>query len=224
MQQVFDSRRLGLILITLYLISGAASLCYEILWSRMLSLQFGVSIFGVLATVTAYMAGLGIGSFIGARWSQHTLRPLRLFALLELSVAIAALFIPVLFQFLDAQFASLSGSLSYSSWLALQIVVVILVLMVPALAMGAGFPLILSAVQNTRITLGGIYGINALGGAVGALLPLWLLPTLGWLSSLRAVALLGIAVAIVALLLSWRNESKRQPSHMTENLLQCSQK
>jgi len=215
MQQVFDSRRLGLILITLYLISGAASLCYEILWSRMLSLQFGVSIFGVLATVTAYMAGLGIGSFIGARWSQHTLRPLRLFALLELSVAIAALFIPVLFQFLDAQFASLSGSLSYSSWLALQIVVVILVLMVPALAMGAGFPLILSAVQNTRITLGGIYGINALGGAVGALLPLWLLPTLGWLSSLRAVALLGIAVAIVALLLSWRNESKRQPSHMT---------
>ena len=79
--------------------------------------------------------------------------------------------------------------------------------MVPALAMGAGFPLILSAVQNTRITLGGIYGINALGGAMGALLPLWLLPNLGWLSSLRAVALLGCVVGAIALFLSWRNES-----------------
>lgn len=201
-----DARRLGIILISLYLISGAASLCYEILWVRMLSLQFGVSIFGVVATVTAYMAGLGAGSFLGARWSRRTTRPLRLFALLELSVAIAALSIPLLFQFLDAQFSALASSLDYSGWLVLQIAVVTVVLMVPALAMGAGFPLILSAVKNTRITLGGIYGINALGGAVGALLPLWLLPNLGWLSSLRAVALLGCAVGLVALYLSWRNE------------------
>jgi spermidine synthase len=212
MQQVLVTRRLGLILISLYLISGAASLCYEILWVRMLSLQFGVSIFGVVATVTAYMAGLGAGSFLGAHWSRKTTRPLRLFALLEFSIAVAALLIPVLFQFLDSQFALLAASVSYSAWLGLQIVVVTLVLMVPALAMGAGFPLILSAVQNTRITLGGIYGINALGGAMGALLPLWLLPNLGWLSSLRAVAMLGFVVAVVALFLSWRNESRGQTS------------
>ena len=207
MQQVLVTRRLGLILISLYLISGAASLCYEILWSRMLSLQFGVSIFGVVATVTAYMAGLGAGSFIGAHWSRKTTRPLRLFAWIEFSIAVAALLIPLLFQFLDAQFTTLAAGMSYSAWLGLQIIVVTLVLMVPALAMGAGFPLILSAVQNTRITLGGIYGINALGGAMGALLPLWLLPNLGWLSSLRAVAVLGCVVGAIALFLSWRNES-----------------
>jgi len=204
------TRRLGFFLISLYLISGAASLSYEILWVRMLSLQFGVSIFGVVATVAAYMAGLGLGSFLGMRWSRMTRRPLRLFALLEFSVAITALLIPLLFQFLDSQLASLAGSLDYSNWLALQIVVVILVLMVPALAMGAGFPLILRAVQNTRITLGGIYGINALGGALGALLPLWLLPNMGWLSSLRAVAVLGCVVGGVALWLSWRFESGKR--------------
>ena len=112
MQQVLVTRRLGLILISLYLISGAASLCYEILWTRMLSLQFGVSIFGVVATVTAYMAGLGAGSFIGAHWSRKTTRPLRLFALIEFSIAIAALLIPILFQFLDAQFSGLAASVS----------------------------------------------------------------------------------------------------------------
>ncbi|MCK4586959.1 MAG: spermine synthase, partial [Gammaproteobacteria bacterium] len=201
------NRRLGIILISLYLISGAASLGYEVLWARMLSLQFGVSIFGVVVTVTAYMAGLGIGSLLGAYWSQTTKHPLRLFAILELCVAAAALAIPSLFQMMDAQFSVLAASTGLTGWLVLQIVVVMFVLMIPALAMGAGFPLILSAVQNTRITLGGIYGINALGGALGALLPLWLLPNLGWLFSLRAIALLGIVVGGVALWLSRRGES-----------------
>ena len=203
------NHKLGVILISLYLISGAASLGYEVLWARMLSLQFGVSIFGVVVTVTAYMAGLGIGSLLGAYWSQTARHPLRLFAILELSVAAAALVIPGLFQIMDAQFSLLASGTSLTGWLVLQIVVVTLVLMIPALAMGAGFPLILSAVQNTRVTLGGIYGINALGGALGALLPLWLLPNLGWLFSLRAIALLGIVVGGVALWLSWRGESAR---------------
>ena len=210
------SRKLGIILISLYLISGAASLGYEILWARMLSLQFGVSIFGVVATVTAYMAGLGVGSLLGAYWSQTTKHPLRLFAILELGVAAAALAIPSLFQMMDAQFSLLASSTGLTGWLVLQITVVTFVLMIPALAMGAGFPLILAAVQNTRVTLGGIYGINALGGALGALLPLWLLPNLGWLFSLRAIALLGVVVGGIALWLSWRSESSRAISEIRD--------
>jgi spermidine synthase len=211
-----ETRRLGQILIVLYLVSGAASLAYEILWTRMLSLQFGVSIFGVVATVTAYMAGLGLGSLLGVRWLRHTSRPLLMFALLELAVASAALLIPLLFQLLDAQFAELAGDISLSGWLGLQIVVVTLVLMIPALAMGAGFPLIMTAVQNTAITLGGIYGINAIGGALGALLPLWLLPSLGWLSSLRAIAVSGIVVGVIALWLSWRHQVRHRVQSSTD--------
>ena len=96
--ELIVSRRLGIFLIGLYLMSGAASLGYEILWTRMLSLQFGISIFGVVATVTAYMAGLGFGSLLGVHWSQQTQQPLRLFAILELCVAASALAIPSLSQ------------------------------------------------------------------------------------------------------------------------------
>lgn len=208
MQNSSATHRLGQVLIVLYLVSGAASLAYEILWTRMLSLQFGVSIFGVVVTVTAYMAGLGLGSIIGARWNQISARPLRLFALLELSVACSAIIIPELFQLLDAKFSTLAGNVEYSTWLTLQIVVVLFVLMIPAFAMGMGFPMILAAVQNTRVTLGGIYGINAIGGALGALLPLWLLPNLGWLLSLRVVAALGFVVAAIAYGLSLRYETQ----------------
>ena len=168
----------------------------------MLSLQFGVSIFGVVVTVSAYMAGLGVGSFLGVHWSRSTSCPLRLFAFIELFVAVTALALPALFQIVDTQFASIAVNTSYSGWIALQIFIVTLVLMIPAIAMGAGFPLILSAVQRAKISLGSVYGINALGGAIGALLPLWLLPVLGWLSSLRTVALISFVVAGILFLLS----------------------
>lgn len=210
------SDRLGKILISLYLVSGATSVAYEVLWTRMLSIQFGVSVFGVVVTVTAYMAGLGLGSLIGSGFSRITKYPIRYFAVLELVVAGSALIMPAFFQLLDVQFSSLASSTGYATWLGIQAVVVILVLLVPAVAMGVGFPLILVAVQNTKATLGGLYGLNAIGGAIGALLPLWLLPVLGWLSSLRVIAIMGIAVGLIALLISWHRQASTSCPHIPE--------
>ena len=61
------SRQQSAALAGLYTLSGLTSLAYEVLWVRMLSQQFGVSIFGVVVTVTAFMAGLGVGSWLGER-------------------------------------------------------------------------------------------------------------------------------------------------------------
>lgn len=197
---------LGHFLIASYWFSGGVSLAYEVLWTRMLSIQFGVSIFGVVVTVAAFMAGLGMGSLLGSHLRQQSTRPLRLFAFLELAVACSAIIIPILLQTLESHFSLLAGEASLASWYSLQMLIVMLVLTLPALAMGAGFPLILAAAGNTRVSLGGIYGMNALGGAVGALIPLWLLPSIGWLASLYSVAGIGLLVAFVLLTLSWRFE------------------
>lgn len=197
---------LGQFLIGAYLFSGAVSLAYEILWTRMLSIQFGVSIFGVVITVAAFMTGLGVGSLLGSRWQLQTRRPLRLFAILELAVAGSAIMIPGLLQSLETQFGLLAVNTELTSWYSLQMFIVMLVLALPAVAMGAGFPLILAAAKNTRVSLGGLYGMNAIGGTVGALIPLWLLPNVGWLVSLYSVAAIGAVVAMVLLVLSWRFE------------------
>jgi hypothetical protein len=45
------------VVVFFYCLSGFTSLAYEVLWSRMLSMQFGVSIFGVVLTVAAFMIG-----------------------------------------------------------------------------------------------------------------------------------------------------------------------
>lgn len=52
---------------SLFLISGAAGLIYEIVWERLLELYFGVTMVSVTLIVSAYMAGLGLGSLIGGR-------------------------------------------------------------------------------------------------------------------------------------------------------------
>ncbi len=202
----------GYLFLLLYLMSGATSLAYEVLWTRMLSLQFGVSIFGVVVTVAAFMLGLGLGSLSGSRWAVNLRWPLRWFALMEAGVALFALATPHLLRALDASLADVAQGSSLSLWLGLQMVAVLVVLALPAFAMGAGFPLILAAMRRSRVSLGAIYGINALGGAFGALLPLWLLPSLGWLSALQAVALTGLLVAFIAWLGSRAGQASAPPS------------
>ncbi len=210
------ARPYGAVFILLYLFSGITGLAYEVLWTRMLSLQFGVSIFGVVITVTAFMAGLGLGSLAGNLWGRRLAHPLRWFALLEGGVALFALITPQLLRGIDDSLGDLAVGAGLSLWLGLQMLAVLLVLMLPAFALGAGFPMILSAMRGSRVSLATIYGINAIGGALGALLPLWLLPGLGWLAALQVVAALGLLVALTAGLFSLRLSTPRQQSVVQE--------
>ena len=202
------------LLLAIYFISGMTGLAYEVLWARMLSLQFGVSIFGVVITVAAFMAGLGGGSLLGARWARRAPSPLLIFAALEGGVGLYALGIPWLQQTVDGALGGGGAQASLTAWYALQGGVALLLLFVPALALGASFPLMLKALESgvpsPRSSLARMYGLNALGGALGALLPLLLLPVLGWSKAIYVVAGISLCVAITAFLLSLRLHHARQ--------------
>ena len=190
--------RTGLIAL-LYAVSGLTSLAYEVLWVRMLSLQFGVSVFAVVLTVAAFMGGLGAGSLFAARRLPRLSRPpLRLFALLEGGIALYALLLPSVLHITGNWLDGMAAQLGWLAWYGLLALLVLPLLLLPAFAMGAGFPLILAALGNQNQRLGWIYGINTLGAALGALLPLALLPLLGWSASVRLMALLGGLVAWAA--------------------------
>lgn len=196
----FTERRfLSAVLAALYTLSGLTSLAYEVLWARMLSQQFGVSIFGVVITVVAFMAGLGAGSWIGERWRGRA-SPLFIFGLLEAGVAAYALCLPWLLRLLEQQLAGVAVHMDLPAWYGLQGAMAMLVLFLPALALGLGFPMILQSAHGMAMPVGRLYGLNTLGACAGALLPLALLPNVGWTMSVRYVAGLGIAVAIAAML------------------------
>jgi spermidine synthase len=189
-------------LLLLYTASGLTALAYEVLWVRMLSLQFGVSIFGVVVTVTAFMAGLGTGSLMGLRLIRWVRSPLRLFAALEAAVAVYALLLPVGLGRMDELITHAAAAAGVREWYLMQCTAALLLLFAPACAMGAGLPLILKTGEDTSAGIGRLYGLNTLGGVLGALLPLWLLPDLGWSAALRVVAAVGMCVAAGAVVLS----------------------
>lgn len=185
-----------------YGLSGFASLAYEVLWSRMLSMQFGVSIFGVVLTVTAFMIGLGGGSLAGVRLARSSRKPLVVFAAIEVAIALYALMLPGLMRWVSLWLENVAGQFTLMQWYLLQALEALSLLLIPAFAMGVGFALVLKAVDRTPLSLGKLYGLNTLGGALGALFPLWGLPVLGWTNSVRAVALLGFVAGGAALFFS----------------------
>ncbi len=199
------------LLLCLYFLSGVVGVTYEVLWVRMLSILFGASIFGVIITLAAFMSGLGLGSFVGTWLARKFSRPLIVFALLEGAVALFAFMMPGLFASVDALLSQVAVNAPLSEWYLLQSTVAFLILFVPAMALGIGFPLILKCFEATPVSLASIYGLNTLGGALGALLPLLLLPEMGWVVSIRLVALLGMAIAVCAFLIAIKAKPAGHP-------------
>ncbi|MEQ1583240.1 MAG: fused MFS/spermidine synthase [Candidatus Nitrotoga sp.] len=191
-------------LAALYGLFGLTSVAYEVLWARILSLQFGVSIFAVVLTVAVFMGGLGAGSLFAVSRASRIKRPLLLLAALEGGIAVYALLLPLILQMTSAGMESAAAQLSLFQWYGLIASVALCLLLFPAFIMGAGFPLILASLGNRPEQLGKIYGLNTLGAACGALLPLWLLPALGWVSAVRVVAAIGCLGVVALLLLSSR--------------------
>jgi len=186
----------------LYGLSGLTSVAYEVLWARMLSLQFGVSVFAVVLTVSAFMAGLGGGSLFVARRATRIRNPLLLLAALEGGISLYALLLPLILQMTSSWIEHESAQLSLFQWYGLMAGAALCLLLLPAFAMGAGFPLILTALGNKTVDLGKIYGLNTLGAACGALLPLWLLPAMGWGGAVRVIAGVGLMVGFAMFLLA----------------------
>lgn len=190
------------LLVLLYCLSGFTSLAYEVLWSRMLSMQFGVSIFGVVLTVAAFMLGLGFGSLAGVKLARNCKKPMVVFAMLEITISVYALLLPSVQHGVSGWMGGVSEHLSLTQWYLLQGVEALCLLVIPAFGMGVSFALVLKLVERTPLTLGKLYGLNTIGGALGALFPLWSLPVLGWSNSVSVVALLGFVVGGGALALS----------------------
>ena len=189
----------------LYALFGLTSVAYEVLWARVLSVQFGVSIFAVVLTVATFMAGLGAGSLFSARRVHLVKRPLLVLAALEGGIATYALILPTVLQIASAGMEVAAAQLSLFQWYGFIAGAALCLLLLPAVAMGAGFPLILASLGSRPEQLGRVYGLNTLGAACGALLPLWLLPALGWVWAVRVVAMVGCLGAATLFLLSFKH-------------------
>jgi spermidine synthase len=200
--------------LALFVASGAAGLIYQVVWSRELVLVFGNTTQAVATIVTAFMAGLGFGSLAGGRLADTSLRPLRLYGLVELAVAAMAALLPFAFTGLAELYRGVWPSLVERPG---QLAGVRFGLAVAAVApatflMGMTLPLLtrylVRTLDEAGARLGELYAANTIGAMVGTLLGGFVLIELVGLhlTSYLAVAL-NLAAGLGALLLSRRWES-----------------
>src|SRR6476660_2118028 len=81
----------------LFLFSGICGLIYEVLWCRHLGLLFGNTVQSMSAVLTAFMAGLALGSYAGGRICHRLKRPMMVYGLLEIAIGIYCAFLPCAF-------------------------------------------------------------------------------------------------------------------------------
>lgn len=209
--------------------SGVSALAYEVVWVRMLTLIFGATTLGVGTVLASYMAGLALGSWFWSGRADRADRPFRLYAQLELGVAIAALLTPLLFVGLQAIYRSLfAGGLSDFSALSLvRFILCFPALIIPTFLMGGTLPLLARFYTTSSDGIGrgsgDLYAVNTLGAVTGSVLTgFCLIPTLGVHGALIGAVCLNAAIALVA----WRLSASVQsappvevaPSSQTRNI------
>jgi spermidine synthase len=188
--------------------SGATGLVYELLWTRRLQLTFGSTTYSVTTVLAAFMAGLGIGSYlVGRRVDRAPARGARTYALLELGVGVYALLSLPILSGVEAIYGALQSSLQLGQAGAtiLKFALSFPVLALPAALMGGTLPALVRTVTVTRSALphevSRLYGINTVGAATGtALAGLLLIEHLGLWRSMVLAASVNLLIALVVLL------------------------
>ena len=74
----------------LFFASGACGLVYQQLWTRQLSLVFGVTVYAVATVLAVFFGGLALGSFLAGRLVSRTARPLHWYGLVEMAIGALA--------------------------------------------------------------------------------------------------------------------------------------
>jgi len=196
-----------ILLFMFFFVSGATSLSLEVAWSKELSYLLGVDLYASSTVVTAFMAGLGLGAIIIARFYRWWHASVLVYAILEIIIgAFGILSIP-LFRSTLPLFSFLYDSIRFSSELFLMVrfLVVFILTLIPVTMMGMTLPIIVGAAGEKEkgefsSAAGLFYGINTIGAVTGTIVAGFvMIPTLGILNTCRLTGLLDILIGLLAL-------------------------
>ena len=197
------------ILLLGFFLSGMAALIYEVVWTRPLSLIFGSTIYAVSTMLSAFMAGLALGSFILSKYADRLKNPLYTFALLEIGIGIYGLLIIWLFNLLPYPYLWIWNkfNLSFGVFSFIQFILCFLVLLIPTTLMGATWPVVNKAyikhIEKVGKGTGTLYSVNSFGAIIGS----WsagfvLIPLLGIKGSSMFAAVLNLIVGVIIFFIS----------------------
>ena len=142
----------------------------------MLTLIFGHTIYSVSVVLSAFMAGLGLGSYLWGTTIDKAGRPLLIYGKIEILIGLTAVFLSFLFsQFFPiyAWFYKALPELFFQTGF-LKVALVFSLVLIPTILMGATLPIMakyfVTEDAHTGKQVGYLYSINTFGAAAGCLL------------------------------------------------------
>lgn len=201
------------VILSLFLISGATSLVYEVVWLRQLILIFGSTQFATSTILSTFMGGLALGAFLAGRWLiGKNARPLRIYGVLEIGIGLYALIVPFLFDNLSPIYRAIWNAGASESFVVLSLakfVGIAAVLLPPTVLMGASLPVLARQVADDPDRIGGkvgtLYAINTFGAVVGVFTAGFLLvPGIGVQRTLWVTAFVNVVLGLAAIALAGR--------------------
>ena len=185
-------------------LSGASALGAEVIWTRLLGIMMGATVYTYSIILAVFLIGLGIGSGAGSLLSRTT-DPRKALGycqlLLTAAIAWTAFMIAKSLPYWPIN-PKLSGP-----WFVFQVDLarVLWAVLPPTLLWGASFPLALAAAASreddpAQLT-GAVYAANTAGAILGALLfSMLLIPWIGTHQSERVLIGLSLVSALILLL------------------------
>jgi len=155
-------------------LSGMSALGAEVIWTRLLSLMLGATVYTFSIILAVFLAGLAIGSSVGSSLARKTAQPRVALGCCQMLLT-AAIFWTVLMVAKSLPFWPINPSLSKNPWFNFELDLVrCLCAILPAACLwGASFPLALRAVatsgQDQGRLVGGVYAANTVGAIAGAI-------------------------------------------------------
>ncbi len=132
-------------------ISGLSALGSEVIWTRLLSLMLGATVYTFSIILAVFLIGIGIGSGLGSVWARKSPQPSLALGLCQFFLAAAIAWTAFVIT-RALPYWPLNASLLTSPWYIFQVDLVrCLWAVLPAsLLWGASFPLALAAVATAR--------------------------------------------------------------------------
>ena len=165
-------------LVAVFVLSGAAGLIYESIWSRYLGLFVGHSAYAQIIVLVIFLGGMSLGAHVVGRKSSRLRAPLIWYAGVELLVGLLAFvfhdaFLGVTAWIYQSVFPSVSGT----ALIALKWAIASALILPQSVLLGATFPLMSAGVirlageeHKPGRLLALLYFANSLGAAAGVLL------------------------------------------------------
>jgi spermidine synthase len=186
-------------------LSGLCALGAEVVWTRLLSLMLGATVYTFSIILAVFLVGLGIGSGFGSLLARQIASPRAALGVCQLLLAAAVGWTAYTLAH-SLPFWPINPLIATSPWFNFEVDLMrCLWAVLPAPCLwGASFPLALAAVTTREADpgrlVGQVYASNTVGAIAGAIgFSMLLIPGVGTQQSQRVLIALSAAAGLIAL-------------------------